>query len=377
MSSRVRHRDEPERLPSISVVMPVRNEAAAIADCLRSVLQQDYPSENLEVLLIDGCSTDATRQLALETARQSPAVRFRIVDNEQRRAAPALNIGFREARGELVARVDGHCTLPPDYLRRAVAHLDDASVTGVGGTCETIGSGRVPGAIALAMSTSFGVGNSGFRTLGSDTPPLPADTVPFPIYRRSVARLIGGYDEELVRNQDDEYNYRIRHAGGRLLLAGDLATRYFSRTTFRALFRQMFQYGFWKVRVLQKHPRQMMPRQFVPALFVASLLLASALTVIAVASAGVSSETGVLRFAPLTLTAVATLYAVANLSASLVTARRHGWGNLLLLPVAYFVMHAGYGLGSLVGLVRFIGRWGDRRGLTPEIELSSREWEHA
>ncbi len=365
--------------------MPVRNEEAAIEECLRSVFGQDYPSERLEVLLIDGQSTDTTRALAQSVSAEFPETRFRILDNHQRRAAPALNIGFREARGELVARVDGHCALPADYLKRAVAHLRDDQVTGVGGVCETIGVGPVAGAIAVAMSSPFGVGNSSFRTLTPDTPPRAADTIPFPIYRRRVASEIGGYDEELVRNQDDEYNYRIRRRGGQLLLAGDLATRYFSRTTLASLYRQMFQYGFWKVRVLQKHPLQMQPRQFAPALFAAGLLILGLLSAVhAVSSGSGISEVGglggfgdELRLAPLTLAGLLSVYVVASGLASCLQASRRGWSYVLLLPLAYLVMHLGYGLGSLLGLFRFIGRWGDRQGSTPTIELSSQSWEQA
>jgi hypothetical protein len=192
------------------------------------------------------------------------------------------------------------------------------------------------------MSSSFGVGGSAFRTR-KDTETF-SDTVPFPAYTRSVIDRIGPYDEELVRNQDDEFNYRLRALGGRVLLSPEIRSRYFARGTVRSLWRQYAQYGYWKVRVVQKHSRQAQPRQFVPLCFVLALVLCAAL----------AAFSGVGR---VLLAVVAGAYLVANVAASIVTARHAGWRYLPLLPVVYSVLHVSYGLGFAKGLVAFRRRW--------------------
>jgi hypothetical protein len=195
------------------------------------------------------------------------------------------------------------------------------------------------------MSSNFGVGGSAFRTVQDKE--MLTDTVAFPAYTRSIIDRAGGYDEELVRNQDDEYNYRLRKLGARILLAPDVRCRYYSRGSLASLWRQYFQYGYWKVRVLQKHPLQMRLRQFVPAAFVFSLI---------------ASLTAGLAFvgARWLFILLAGSYAVANTLATIVTARRATARSMLLLPAAFCVLHFSYGLGFIFGLVKFWNRW---RGL--------------
>src|SRR4030095_7407833 len=161
--------------------------------------------------------------------------------------ATGLNGALREARGEIVVRVDGHCEVAPDYLRCCVSHLVHDGVEAVGGPLETIGESVIARAIATAMSFRFGVGGSAFRVVKSGT--QFTDTVAFPAYTRAVIDRAGPFDEELVRNQDDEYNYRLRKLGVKILLAADVRSRYYSRATLRKLGSQYFQYGYWKVRV--------------------------------------------------------------------------------------------------------------------------------
>ena len=170
------------------------------------------------------------------------------------------------------------------------------------------------------------------------------DTVAFPAYTREVLAAAGPFDEELVRNQDDEYNYRLRKMGRRILLAADVQARYYSRSSPGKLWRQYFQYGFWKVRVLQKHPAQMQPRQFVPPLFVAALLGSGLL--------GLFKPVGRILCG-----LAAGSYLVVNLLASLITARQAGREHAKRLPLIFVILHVSYGLGFLVGLVRFVNRW--------------------
>lgn len=329
--------------PMVSVIMPVRNEAAYIERSLDAVFSQDYPPDRIEVVIADGMSTDGTRE-ALESMR-ARRPNLKIVDNPRRIAPAALNAALRAARGEIVVRVDGHCEIAPDYVRRCVDHLESGAAEAVGGPVETVGVNALGEAIALAMSSRFGVGGSAFRTVRGRT--LLVDTVPFPGYRRDVLDRVGPFDEELVRDQDDEYNYRLRKLGGRVLLAHDVQSRYFSRGSWKALGRQYFQYGYWKVRVLQKHPRQMKARQFVPAVFVAALAGSAILSTFVPAARPV-------------LLGIIGAYLFANLAASFSVGARGGWRRAHLLPATFAILHTAYGSGFLTGLLRFWNRWGGR-----------------
>ncbi len=348
--------DDPRRnavtedaLPFLTVVMPVRNEADRIAESLGSVLNQDYPSDRYEVIVADGMSTDQTRERVSQLA---VGRNVRIIDNPRHIAPTGLNAAIRASRGTIIVRVDGHCEVGRDYLTNCVALLHEFQCDGVGGPIDTIGDSMVAQCIAVAMSSPFGVGGSSFRTLHDQT--RWADTVPFPAYRRELFDKIGLYDEELVRDQDDEFNARIRKASGRLLLSPRLRSRYFSRASLGSLRRQYYQYGYWKVRVLQKHPRQMSVRHFVPACFVAS--------VVALGIAAVAADPARLGL----LFAVAA-YGVASCAAAVLTARRRGWRYLPLLPLLFATLHASYGCGFLMGLWSFRRRWSDRQGQTPRL----------
>ncbi len=327
-------------LPFVTVVMPIRNEGDFISRSLTAVLSQDYPSDRMEILVADGQSTDGTA--AIVASFQAGHPNLHCIENPGRVVATGLNLALSRARGDVLVRVDGHCEIAPDYVSRCVDHLMKDGVDGVGGPLETIGDGPVARAIALAMSSGFGVGGSPFRTLHGVT--RLVDSIAFPAYRRSAVEKAGPFDEELVRNQDDEYNYRLRKGGARLLLAADVRCRYYSRGNFRRLGRQYFQYGYWKVPVLQKHPRQMRARQFAPPLLVAALLAGLA--------ASPFSAWGMRGLA-----AIAAAYTLALLAATILTVRRQPGGSSLRLALAFVTLHLAYGSGFLVGLVRFAGRW--------------------
>lgn len=326
-------------LPLVSVIMPVRDEAAYIERSLGSVLAQDYPADRLEILVVDGMSTDGTREVVI--AAQATRSNLRLLDNPRGIVPPGLNIGIAEARGDIVVRVDGHCEIATDYVRRCVEHLLADDVEAVGGPIETIGETAEAQAIALAMSSWFGVGGSAFRTINDR--PMLVETVAFPAYARETLRRLGPFDEELVRNQDDEYNYRLLKSGGRILLSPDIRSRYYSRGSLRKLWRQYYQYGFWKVRVMQKHPRQMRLRQFVPPAFVAALL-------------GSLLFGMFLRPFRYVLAFILILYVMADLSASLSLGRAHGLRHVPRLLMIHPILHLSYGLGFLAGLRHFAGR---------------------
>jgi glycosyltransferase involved in cell wall biosynthesis len=329
--------------PFVTVIMPVRNEAEYIRRSLCAVLNQDYPRESLEVIVSDGLSTDGTREIV--RLFQATHSNLRLIDNPGKIAPTGLNAALRECNGEIVVRVDGHCEVSPDYVSCCVQLLRTQGVDGVGGPIETIGQTRQARAIALAMSTPFGVGGVAFRTIKDRE--VDADTVPFPAYSRTAMKKVGLFDEELVRNQDDEYNYRLREMGGRLLLSPAIRSRYFSRTSFRSLWRQYFQYGYWKVRVMQKRPTQMRLRHFVPFIFVLVLLLSTLSLPFSIIG----------RYA---FGLVAGSYALAALTASIAAIRANDWRSLPYLPLTFSILHLAYGSGFLTGLIVFWNGWANR-----------------
>ena len=339
-------------IPFVSILIPIRNEEAYIEACLNAVFAQNYPEDQIEILVADGHSEDHTLEIIRDFRKNHPIIQ--VFDNPEKIVSTGLNKLISRSKGEILIRVDGHCKIAPDYVRNCVKHLQERHVDGVGGTMQSIGEDYVSQVIALAMSSKFGVGDSAFRTEVGRTKLV--DTVPFPAYTREIINKVGLYDEDLVRNQDDEYNYRIRKAGGKILLASDVRSIYYSRGTFIGLWNQYYQYGFYKVRVLQKHPRQMSPRQFVPPLFVLSLLIFSILAFFF--PWGLSALSGLVI-----------LYALANLITSLLVASREGWKYFFLLPLAFATLHLSYGTGFLMGLFRFWNRWRDPQGQVPEVKF--------
>lgn len=321
--------------PHVSVVIPMRNEAAHIGRCLDSVLAQDYPADRLEVIAVDGDSDDDSAAVL-----RSYGTRVRVLRNPARIVPTAMNIGISAARGAIVARLDAHTVLAPDYLRIGVETLQRTAADNVGGPMIAVGGGAFGAAVALAMASRFGIG-AHFHFATQDR---EVDTVYMGMYARAVFERIGLFDEELVRNQDDELNYRLRKHGGRIWLTTRMRSQYQNRQSLKTLARQFFQYGLWKVRVLQKHPRQMSPRQFVPPLFVLALvgsaLLAPWSTLAAWAFAGVVGA-----------------YAGALTMAALTVARQSGWRPFPLVALAFATMHLSWGAGFLVGLLRFGHRW--------------------
>ena len=328
--------------PFVSILIPIRNEAAYIDRCMAAVRSQVYARNQYEVLIADGMSNDGTRDKL--KAHKINDSRVKVFDNPGKIVATGLNTLTQHARGEILIRVDGHCVIAPDYVSNCVRHIQSKGVDGVGGPMRSIGEDPISQAIALAMSAKFGVGDSAFRTESGQT--KLADTVPFPAYTRAIIDKVGPYDEELVRNQDDEYNYRIRKAGGKILLAANVRSTYYSRGSLKKLWKQYYQYGFYKVRVLQKHPAQMRPRQFVPLVFVISLIIATVLML-------------AFSWGWLALGGILGVYMLANVVVSFTLAQRAGWQYLWRLPLAFTTLHLSYGLGFLVGLFKFWNRWGE------------------
>jgi glycosyltransferase involved in cell wall biosynthesis len=332
---------EVSQLPFVSIIMPVRNEERAIVRVLERLFAQDYPLDRMEVIVADGMSTDGTRGFV--SAAAAGDSRIRLLDNPRRIMPTGFNLGLKAARGDIIIMMGGHTELAPDYVRTSVALLQKGLADCVGGPMKTVGETSVAQAISLAMSSRFGVGGSAFRIGCSER--KYADTVAFGTYTRDIMERAGPLDEEFVRNQDDEFNYRLRKLGGKILITPELHSRYTSRSSIPSLWRQYFQYGYWKVRVLQKHPRQMQLRQFVPAVFVFSLLASLILAVVRPAM-GVR-----------VMLLVGGSYLLTMLFVSTFLAFRSKWRLAPALALSFPVLHFSYGSGFLVGLAKFCNRW--------------------
>jgi succinoglycan biosynthesis protein ExoA len=352
-------------LPSISILMPIRNEACSIGASLATILDQDYPAEKIEVLVADGMSTDGTREIISNFEFRNAKFPIRLIDNPGRIVPTGMNTALRQARGEIIVRVDGHTVIARDYVRRCVEALQDSGADNVGGKMNAAGQGAFGEAAALATSSPFGVGGARFHY--SDREEW-VDTVYMGAWRREIFDRIGVFDEELVRDQDDEFNYRLREQGGRILLSPRIKSTYTVRSTPKSLWRQYYQYGYWKVRVLQKHPRQMSLRQFVPPIFSASVIFSALLAFTGMSLGFRISDLGFrnskfeIRIFLLPLMLILGAYILANLAASISTAARKGWKHLARLPLVYAILHVSYGLGFLVGMARFWRRWGEDGG---------------
>ncbi len=319
--------------PLVTVVMAVRNESAHVARALDAVRAQDWPRERLEIVVADGDSDDDTAGQVDRIAARDPRVRR--LDNPARHVAPGLNLALAAARGDVIVRVDGHCRVPAGYVREGVAVLRLGDAECAGGPVRATGETAMARAIALAMSSRFGVGGASFRWARDAR---EVDHVPFGVWRREVFAAIGPFDETLVRNQDDELSDRLHRAGGRIRLMPGQEVEYWSRATLAGLWRQYLGYGFWKVRVIRRRggwPSS--PRHLAPA----GLLLGLAGGTALAAVTGAWASAAVL---PATYAAFLALATSATLAAKRDPA---AW----LLPLAIPVMHAAYGGGFLAALL--------------------------
>jgi hypothetical protein len=265
-----------------------------------------------------------------------------------------MNIGIRAAKGKHIAIMGAHNRYADDYLLRAVEALEATGADNVGGAMECWAQGRVQRAVAAVFHHPLSVGGARWH---DPTYEGLADTVFGGVYRREVFDRIGMFDEELVRNQDDELNLRLVRAGGRIWQAPSVRSWYRPRDSLEALFRQYQQYGYWKVRVIQKHRRPASLRHLVPALFVTGIGASIVLLVVSalVFALGYTTVSGVMAWgAALSLALILVPYAAVISAASVQIAKRDGWDLLPLLPVVYLCYHIGYGLGFVEGLVHFM-----------------------
>jgi glycosyltransferase involved in cell wall biosynthesis len=322
--------------PAITAIVPCRNERLHIEECVRSILEQDQPPGGLELIVVDGMSNDGTREILSRLSSEDP--RLQVLDNVQKLTACAMNIGIRNARGRYIAIMGAHNCYASDYLLRSVETLARTGADAVGGAMICVAESYLQQAIAASHHSPFSVGGARWHNIGYEG---PADTVFGGIYRREVFEKVGYFDEDLIRNQDDEFNLRLNRAGGKVWQSPTIKSWYWPRSSLSGLLRQYCQYGYWKVRVIQKHKIPASPRHLVPAAFLMLLCTLALLSTL--------SET-----ARLLLVGTLAFYYSATVLASLMTAAKYGWKLLPALPAVFACYHFAYGYGFLRGVLDFV-----------------------
>lgn len=318
----------------VSVVIPCRNEEKYIGKCLDSIICQSYGMENIEVMVADGCSEDNTQNIVKEYENRYPQIKLLI--NNKKAAPYAMNLGIKNSTGQVIIIFGAHAYMDKDYVSICVKKLEDKEIDCVGGRIENISESQSAKAISLAMSSPFGVGNALFRY--SDTEEL-VDTVAFGAYKRETFDKIGLFDEQFIRNQDDELNFRIIKSGGKILLCPDIISYYYTRGSYKKLWRQYFQYGFWKVRVIQKHKRPASIRHIIPMLFVLGLIFGGILSFF-------FSFIRYIYFAVVSIYAASSIYFSYKITDG-------DFKYLFKVVLSFIILHISYGLGFIDGIITF------------------------
>jgi succinoglycan biosynthesis protein ExoA len=330
-------------MPLVSVIVPCYNEQRTIRLLLEAVFNQTFAKQELEVIIADGLSTDRTRAEVSRFQNEHPDLAVHLIDNPRRNIPAALNCALESARGFYVVRLDAHSIPAPDYIERCVENLELERGENVGGVWEirAQGSGLLERAIAVAAAHPFGVGDARYR-YGAKAEYV--DTVPFGAFRRDLFDRCGSFDENLLSNEDYEFNARLRKAGGRVWLDPRIRSVYFARPDLKALSKQYWRYGYWKWRMLRQYPQTLRWRQALPPVFVLGLL-------------------ALLLLAPFWNTAAYLLLAVMVLYALVLTAGslfKPGAGGsiglALAVSLAIATMHLSWGTGFLYSMLSAVLR---------------------
>ncbi len=332
----------PEKLPLISILLPTLNEGHGIERCLDSLLAQDSPGCAIEVLAIDGGSVDNTREILERYAARD--ARVRVFTNERRRTPFAYNLGLREARGEYVCIFGGHCLASHDYFGVCLKELLARGAGACGGRVITVPACATVEArlAAWAAGHPFGSSRKSFRTCSEGF----VDTANYAVMRRELPLEAGGYDEELLRNQDNDLNQKLVARGHTMYCTWKTHCLYWPQATVRGLLHYMYNNGFWNVISLKKNPASMAARHFIPFVFVLSLIAASLAAI-----AGALLPAPYCWMAPAPLAAALGLHLAVGAVSALDVALGEKSLSALLLPPVFLGLHLAYGLGTLSGFL--------------------------
>jgi len=258
--------------PLVTIIVPCRNEENTIRLLLEAILKQTYPKDRMEVVVADGMSTDRTRERISDFKRDHSDLLIAIIDNPKQTIPSGLNLAIRASKGEIIVRLDAHSAPDPDYVARCEDALKKGLGDSVGGVWDIRpgGAGWMAKSIAKAASHPLGVGDAQYRFADSAQ---EVDTVPFGAFYKDLIDRIGGFNENLLTNEDYEFNVRLRQSGGRIWLDPAIRSSYFSRSNLTGLARQYWRYGYWKAKMLRQYPTSIRWRQVLPPLFVVSLVI--------------------------------------------------------------------------------------------------------
>lgn len=301
-------------------------------------MAQDYPKDEMEVFLVDGMSKDGTREIISQYTKNYQF--FKLLDNPQKFTPFALNIGIKQAKGEYVIRMDAHAEYQSDYISKCVKYSLETGADSVGGAIRTLPAKNTlqAKAVAIVLSNFFGAGDSSFR-IGSEKI-RQVDTVFGGCFKREVFEKIGLFNEKMIRSQDMEFSSRLRKAGGKILLVPEISVSYFPSSTFADFFKHNIVDGIWTTYPLKFGVRFFSWRHLVPLFFVSGL-------------AGLIALSFVSEFFLALLVFSLVLYFLISISVSfLIALKEKNLFLALFLPIAFFIRHFGYGLGSIWGLVK-------------------------
>jgi len=325
----------------VSVIIPCRNEEKYIEECLNSVINQDYPKEKLEVLVVDGMSEDRTREVIEKYTKQYPFIK--LLNNPKKITPVAFNIGVKQAKGDLIIIMGAHCIYKRNYISNCVRYSNTYNADNIGGIWEILPGEKtlVAKSIAFASSSIFGAGDAYYRR-GYDKGIKEVDTVFGGCYKKEVFEKVGLFNENLLRSQDMEFNLRLRKAGGKILLAPDIVSYYYPKSNLKDFFLHNIEDGIWVIYPLKFVKMPFKLRHYIPLLFVGGLIGSLFLSI----------------FFPLffwLFLFVFGLYSAFNLYFSAkIAIREKDFRYLFLIPVAFATRHIGYGLGSVWGLIKLI-----------------------
>jgi len=319
----------------------MRNEKKYIRQCLESILGTEYPKDLLEVIVIDGMSTDGSRNIVMEYCAEYPMIK--ILDNPGKIIPKALNIGWKAAKGQIIIRMDAHALYSPDYIPRCVELLQTTPAKNVGGRQRPMGVTFKEKAIAIALSSRFGIGNVAYKFKKECA---YVDTVYLGAWWKKTLEDLDGFNERWWVNEDYELNYRLRQKGEKILLSPDILSQYYVRGSLRRLFVQQFRYGFWRYKTIRKHPGSLTWRYLIPPIFFVGVVISLLV--------GFFVDSKAFVF-PL-------LYLIANMIASIFLSLKNGLAYLFILPLIFVIIHGAWGAGFITGTFRWgIGTYPDKR----------------
>lgn len=321
----------------VSVVMPVYNEEKYIEKCIESLLLQDYPTEKMEWIFVDGCSNDKTVEILKRFQNKYPKL-IKVFNNSQKIVPNAMNIGIEASCGKYIVRLDAHADYATDYISKCIYYLENTDAENVGGVAETKANGFMGNVIAKMLSSKFGVGNSQFRINGESG---YVDTVPFGAFKREVFSKYGGYDERLVRNQDNEMNFRIRKNGGKIYLSNDIHFSYYCRDSIKGISIMAIKNGMWNIITMKLCPGSMGWRHFIPFLFVVSVL-------------GLNILGMIHSIFWMLLGLELLLYFILDVLFSIKQASNVK--DFFALIILFPIFHIAYGIGSIVGITKLFSK---------------------